>query len=103
MQSGKWAAHQSGMRLPERYSRKRIQSALERIETQEAGWQKVLAGKGVLHLQYEQLVANKLGTLSDCLDWLGVQAESLTLPPDGLRKQSDGVSAEWKQRFEAGD
>lgn len=103
MQSGQWAAHQRGPRLPQRYSRRRIQSALDRIEAQEAGWKRVLADKPVLHLDYEQLVQDKVGTLRACLAWLGVEAQAVALPADGLTKQSDGVSAEWKQRFEAGD
>lgn len=103
LQSGQWAAHQSGGRLPERYSRRRIQSALDRIEAQEAGWRSVLAGRPVQQLSYEGLVGDKLGTLRECLSWLGVDAQSVVLPPDGLRRQSDGVSATWKQRFEAGD
>jgi LPS sulfotransferase NodH len=86
--------------MPERYSRKRIQSALDRIEQQEAGWQAALAGRSVLKLSYEQLVQDKLGTLQACLAWLSVDADSVALPSDGLRKQSDGVSAEWKRRFQ---
>lgn len=100
LQSGQWAAHQTGLRMPERYSRKRIQSALDRIEQQEAGWQAALAGRSVLKLSYEQLVQDKLGTLQACLAWLSVDADSVALPSDGLRKQSDGVSAEWKRRFQ---
>ena len=104
LQSGQWAAHQRGPRTPERYSRTRIQSALDRIAEQEAGWQRVLADQAVLHLEYEELLAHKASALRRCLDWLGIgQAESVALPPDGLRKQSDGMSASWKQRFQAGD
>jgi LPS sulfotransferase NodH len=103
MQSGQWAAHQRGPRLPQRYNRRRIQIALDRIEAQEAGWRSTLADRPVLHLEYEGLIQEKLGTLRQCLAWLGVEAQAVALPADGLRKQSDGVSAEWKQRFEAGD
>ncbi len=102
MQSGRWAAHQQGPKLPERYSKRRIQGALDRIQAQEDGWALQLADQPVLRLSYEDLVADKLGQLVRCLAWLGVDTTELTLPEDGLRKQRDAVSADWKRRFQAG-
>jgi LPS sulfotransferase NodH len=35
------------------------------------------------------------------LEHVGVPSEGVTIPPPPLRRQADGLSAEWAERFQA--
>lgn len=100
LQSGRWASTQ-GPGLPQRYSRRRIQQALDRIERQERGWARILEGEEQISLSYESLLTDRQGSLRRILAFLGADEDTL-LPPDPLQRQADHRSQAWAARFRQG-
>lgn len=99
-QTGAWAHWQRGV-LPPVYSRRAIDEALGRIAAGEAHWDRVLAGREVLCLDYEALAADLGEAVGAVLRLLGVDAE-IPPPQPSLRRQADARSAEWIARYRAG-
>ena len=54
-------------------------------------------------LTYEELCADREGTILRVLDWLGLEPHPGVRiePPPELRKQADEVDAEWAARYRA--
>jgi len=79
-----------------------IEHLASRLREQEQAWTDLFAEAGVtpLVVVYEELVADWEATLRRVLRFVGVEgADTLALPPPPLRRQSDGRSAEWVERY----
>jgi LPS sulfotransferase NodH len=99
-QTGQWADHRPARRPP-RYRRRAIDAALRDIERGERGWDRILAGRPVLHLSYEELATDLGGCVRRVLDHLGVPGE-VPDPTPALSPQADAVSESWRARYLAG-
>lgn len=99
--SGSWASHQR-RRLPSAYSERHIEACLGELEAQEAAWDAELAGREVLSLVYEDLVAEWPRGLRAVLRWLAVPgSDVVALPEPALARQADSRNARWMARFES--
>lgn len=103
LQTGRWASHQRGY-LPPLYRPTQIRRRLAEIERQEAGWDDFFAQRGIepLEVSYEELVANRVGTVRAILTHLDVPgAEVAPIPEPDLDRQSDALNARWIERYRA--
>jgi len=68
---------------------------------QEDMWQQLFQGEGVRPLQiiYEHLVADYESTVRGALEFLGIRADGIAIPPIVSAQQADGLSAEWEERY----
>jgi LPS sulfotransferase NodH len=87
-----------------KYDRKLIETCLQDLDQQEQGWEQWFASNNVtpFRVVYEDLAADRPGTVRSILELLGVQddePEAIELPP--VEKQSDSTNKEWIARFEA--
>lgn len=87
-----------------KYDRKLIEKCLEDLAQQEQSWESWFASNNVtpFRVVYEDLAADRPGTVRSILELLGVQGdepEQVELPP--VEKQSDSTNKEWIARFEA--
>ena len=101
LQSGRWAAHQK-FALPVVYRRRQIRALVERIEVQEAAWNRYFDSEKIdpLRVQYEELLENRASVLRSVLTFLELpDAASLTLPEPDLERQSDGLNQIWIERY----
>jgi LPS sulfotransferase NodH len=87
-----------------KYDRKLIEMCLQDLAQQEREWEDWFAANDVkpLRVIYEDLAADRPGTVRSILEQLGVQDDepvAVELPP--VEKQSDSTNKEWIARFEA--
>lgn len=102
LQTGRWAAHQRAW-APARYDRAAITARLADLETAEAGWDALLAGRRVLDVRHEALVADPEATIRRVLAFLDVpHADRVTIPAAPLRPQADATNAAWIARHREG-
>lgn len=95
-QTGSWAAH-TPARLPPIYRRRSIDRALERIQSEEAYWDTILADESPLVVSYEELVADPTRTINRLLSWLGLPPKaSIDVP---LKLQADETTDRWRARY----
>jgi len=97
LQTQQWASFQRPL-LPARYDQTAISRALQRIASHEQAWEQLLADRSPLRLRYEDLTMDPGGVLRGVACHLGVSPPA-RLPEAGLKRQSDGLSAEWRARF----
>ena len=97
LQTQQWASFQRPL-LPAHYDRTAIARALERIGSHEKAWEQLLADRSPLRLRYEDLTIDPGGVLCAVAQHLGVTPPK-HLPQAGLKRQSDGLTAEWRARF----
>jgi LPS sulfotransferase NodH len=97
-QTGAWIGSQR-VQIPPVYNRQLITARLSDIDSAEAGWDEVLAGREVLELDYEGLSADPAAAMQRVLGHLGVAAGSPGVP---LQRQSDALSHSWVERYRAG-
>ena len=92
-------------RHPATYSRRSIEGALQRIDTERAAWESYFAHQSidVLRLTYEGLIANPDGSVDRVLRHLGMGESkrpfrNMPLP----HPRSDGLVERWSQRYRTG-
>ena len=102
LQTNQWAAWQRPL-LPPVYRRKQIEALLQRIDAEEAEWDRRLHGQPVHRLRYEDLSADPAAALRGCLAALGHPApQAVAVPPPAHPRQADATSAAWRARFLSG-
>jgi LPS sulfotransferase NodH len=52
-----------------------------------------------LDLVYEDMIGDLAGTVQSILEFLGLPADNISLPPPSLRRQADDRSHEWEARY----
>jgi len=99
-QTRSWNSNMQSTAEP-RYDADAIRGALARIREENREWDLHLAGLGVepLRITFEQLLADREGTVRSVLAHCG--AEAPTIPDPGTRQQSDSLNDEWAARFGA--
>ena len=95
MQTGRWASHQRGHGRA-RYSRRRLDRALRRIDEHERWWTAHLP-PDTLRLRYEDLIADPLGQVEAVFAHLGQRAQAR--PRIDMARQRDGVTDVWRARY----
>ncbi|WP_028656279.1 Stf0 family sulfotransferase [Nocardioides sp. J54] len=100
-QTKAWISFQRSDVEPE-YDAGKIRDAIATLERQNALWDDYFAQNGItpLRVEYEDLLADTVGTVNRVLEWFGVErqpgAEPLVQPP---QRQADQVNEDWKARF----
>lgn len=81
------------------YDAEQIRKYLELCRRYDTAWQQYFADAGIepLALVYEGLDANYDATVRRVLSYLGVEDVPVPAPP--IRRQSDALNEEWRQRF----
>lgn len=88
------------------YSRSQISYLLKEISDQSLSWNTYLAATGapVKRISYEDFSENIKDTACDVLDFLGIAMPAEAQFTKGfMRKQSDGINAEWIMRYKSGN
>ena len=104
-QSGEWADFgREGGTVPT-YDAVAIRSALEAMELGRQGWERYFADEGIspIAVSYEAFVADREAVVRRIIEAVdpGAVLAATDLGRSTLRRQSDGISAEWRVRFEA--
>lgn len=99
LQTHQWATTQAPWRRA-RYDRAAIQARLSAIEADEADWDRLLVGRPVCTLAYEDVVADLHGAVKRVFSHLG-EPDDVPIPQPRLRRQSDEESAAWIARFQS--
>jgi LPS sulfotransferase NodH len=70
-------------------------------EAEDAHWQEYFQAHNIspLELNYEELTKDLEGMVRRVLEFLGIPAEDVRVPPPTLRQQADQRSQEWEQRY----
>jgi LPS sulfotransferase NodH len=70
-------------------------------EVEDARWREYFQEHDILPLEviYEDLVRDLEGTVRRALEFLGIPAGNVNLPPPTLRRQADDRSQEWEARY----
>lgn len=70
-------------------------------EAENARWREFFQTHDIspLELIYEELVQDLEGTVQHVLEFLGIAAENVKLPPPTLRQQADRRSQDWEARY----
>jgi trehalose 2-sulfotransferase len=70
-------------------------------EAEDAHWREFFEREGVspLNLVYEEMTKDLEGTVRRVLEFLGIGAQAINLPPPNLRPQADHRSREWEARY----
>jgi LPS sulfotransferase NodH len=105
LQTLRW--HSGGRERSEReasYDPAHISRKVDRIGREEDAWRGLFERHGIeSHLVvYEELVADQSGTVSDALEFIGVEPRSdLRALPPPLERQADALSEQWVERYRA--
>jgi LPS sulfotransferase NodH len=70
-------------------------------EAEDAHWKEYFQTHNIspLELIYEELTKDLEGTVRRVLEFLGIPAEDVRVPPPTLRQQADQRSQEWELRY----
>jgi LPS sulfotransferase NodH len=106
LQTGVWrqrvdAAPGDGHNVPLHYSYRSILRCLRQLEEDESSWVEYFQNHQLNYhtIWYEDLVADREAVLQSALAYLGCKPVSETVPEPGVRPVSDGVNADWADRF----
>jgi trehalose 2-sulfotransferase len=104
IQSGSWAADQPATGELE-FSFEQIDRLHHEVRIYDGAWRRWFASHCVrpFHVTYEELCAERESTIGRVLAWLRLEplAEARIEPTPTLRKQADGVNADWAARYRA--
>ena len=104
IQSGRWTASQEATGELE-FSFEEIDWLHHEVRIHNGSWRRWFESQGVepFRLTYEELCADREGTILRVLDWLGLEPHpgARIEPPPELRKQADAVDADWAARYRA--
>jgi trehalose 2-sulfotransferase len=104
-QTSTWTSLQTrAVTSPTTYNRELIERCIADLVHQEQEWEQWFAEHDArpFRLAYEDLAADRAGTIQAILALLGVEHDerkAVEIPP--VERQSDGTNAEWIARFEA--
>jgi trehalose 2-sulfotransferase len=104
-QTSTWTSLQTrAVSSPTIYNRDLIERCIEDLTQQEQEWEQWFVDHGVspFRLAYEDLAADRAGTVQAIIALLGAESDErrpVEIPP--VERQSDGTNAEWIARFEA--
>jgi len=78
-----------------------IEAFIRAGEVENAHWRRYFQEEAIspLELTHEELLQDLTATVRQVLQFLGLQAENLELPPPSLREQADGRSREWERLY----
>jgi LPS sulfotransferase NodH len=78
-----------------------IDSFVRSGEAEDANWRQFFQTHGILPLDlaYEEMIRNLEGAVRRVLEFLGIDAPTISLPPPSLRRQADHRSREWEERY----
>jgi trehalose 2-sulfotransferase len=70
-------------------------------EAEDAHWREFFEREGIspLQLVYEEMIKDIEGTVRRVLEFLGIRAQTISLPPPNLQRQADHRSREWEARY----
>jgi LPS sulfotransferase NodH len=97
----RWVTDDTGGEGEPRFDFDEIDAFVRLGEAQDAHWRQYFREHGIspLALVYEDLVQDLEGTVRRVLSFLGIAAETIAVPPPGLRRQADDHSREWEARY----
>ncbi len=105
LQSARWLSlDQDGSQEAPEFDSEHITRKLHRIGREEDAWRALLDRYGIEPhaIEYEDLVADRDGTLREALAFIGVEPPAdLYIAQPTLERQADALSEQWVQRYQA--
>jgi trehalose 2-sulfotransferase len=102
IQTGQWTSNLHSRERSPRFVFAEIEQLVERIEREEALWDRFFARRGVqpMRIEYEELVGALDTAVFAVLGFVGVEVPTdFVVPAPTLRRQADPLSDEWTRRF----
>ena len=100
IQTSQWRAEDSAERAEPVFDAPAIAHLKQRLESQAERWRGWFADRGTepLAIAYESFIEDSHATVCRVLEHLGLPTD-VPIPEPPMRKQSDGLSAKWAERF----
>ena len=101
VQTAQWRAEDRDAAVEPVFHAGAIAHLKDRLETHAAAWRDWFAERGIepLEIVYEAFAADPEPTICAVLDHVGVPSDGVSVPEPPMRRQSDGRSQEWVDRF----
>ena len=103
LQTTRWQSlHPEASEETPEYDPAHITRKLRRIAREEDGWRALFDRHGIEPhaIEYEELVADRSGTVREALAFIGVEVPAdLRIEQPSLMRQADAVSEEWVKRY----
>lgn len=98
---GRWITDDTGGEGEPGFDFDEIAEFVRLGEIEDARWRQFFQEHNIspLELYYEDLVRDLEGHIRRVLEYLGIPAENVNVPPPNLRQQADGRSREWEARY----
>ena len=101
VQTAQWRAEDRDAAVEPVFHAGAIAHLKDRLEAHAAAWRDWFAERGIepLEIVYEEFAADPEPTICAVLDHVGVPSDGVPVPEPPMRRQSDGRSQEWVDRF----
>jgi trehalose 2-sulfotransferase len=101
VQTAQWRAEDRDADVEPVFHAGAIAHLKRRLEQHAAAWREWFGERGIepLEILYEEFAQSPTPTICRVLDHIGVPSEGIGVPEPPMRRQSDGRSQEWVDRF----
>ena len=101
VQTAQWRAEDRDAAVDPVFHAGAIAHLKDRLEAHAAAWRDWFAERGIepLEIVYEEFAADPEPTICAVHDHVGVPSDGVAVPEPPMRRQSDGRSQEWVDRF----